>query len=74
MTARQPLFVALGQQRYQVERPWGDLSSGGSKVTDVVCDDRGHVFVLLRADGYVDAVAPTVIELAPDGRRLAAWG
>jgi peptidylglycine monooxygenase len=74
MTARHPLFVALGAQRYQVERPWGDLPSGGGKVTDVVCDDRGHVFVLLRADCYVDAAQPTVIELAPDGRRLAAWG
>jgi DNA-binding beta-propeller fold protein YncE len=74
MTARQPLFVALGQQRYQVERPWGDIPSGGGKVTDVVCDGRGHVFVLLRADCYVDARLPTVIELAPDGRRLAAWG
>jgi peptidylglycine monooxygenase len=39
-----------------------------------VCDDRQHVFALLRADSYVDAAAPTVIELAPDGRRLAAWG
>lgn len=74
MTARQPLFVALGQQRYRVERPWGDIPSDGGKVTDVVCDDRGHVFVLLRADCYVDAALPTVIELAPDGRRLAAWG
>jgi DNA-binding beta-propeller fold protein YncE len=74
MTARQPLFVALGQQRYQVERPWGDIPSGGGKVTDVVCDDRGHVFVLLRADSYVDPALPTVIELAPDGSRLAAWG
>jgi DNA-binding beta-propeller fold protein YncE len=74
MTARHTLFVALGQQRYQVERPWGDIPSGGGKVTDVVCDDRGHVFVLLRADCYVDAALPTVIELAPDGRRLAAWG
>jgi DNA-binding beta-propeller fold protein YncE len=74
MTARQPLFVALGQQRYQVDRPWGDLPAGAGKVTDVVCDDRGHVFVLLRADSYVDPVQPTVIELAPDGRRVAAWG
>jgi DNA-binding beta-propeller fold protein YncE len=74
MTARQPLFVALGQQYYRVERPWGDIPSGAGKVTDVVCDDRGHVFVLLRADCYVDAALPTVIELAPDGRRLAAWG
>lgn len=74
MTQRQALIVALGAQRYRVERPWGDIPSGGGKVTDVVCDDRGHVFVLLRADCYVDAALPVVIELAPDGRRLAAWG
>jgi sugar lactone lactonase YvrE len=74
MTARHTLIVALGQQRYQVERPWGDIPSGDRKVTDVVCDSRGHVFVLLRADCYVDAALPVVVELAPDGRRLAAWG
>lgn len=74
MTERESLFVSLGQQRYRVERPWGDIPSGGGRVTDVVCDGRGHVFVLLRADSYVDARLPTVIELAPDGRRLAAWG
>ncbi len=74
MTARQPLFVALGQQRYRVERPWGDLPAGAGKVTDVVCDDRGQVFVLLRADSYVDPVQPTVIALSPDGSRVAAWG
>ena len=33
MTARQLLFVSLGQQRYRVERPWGDVPSGGGKVT-----------------------------------------
>lgn len=41
---------------------------------DRVCDSRGHLFVLLRADCYVDANLPVVIELAPDGQRLAAWG
>jgi DNA-binding beta-propeller fold protein YncE len=74
MTARQSLFVALGPQRYRIDRPWGDIPTGGGKVTDVVCDDRGHVFVLLRADSYVDAKLPTVIELAPDGRQVTAWG
>jgi peptidylglycine monooxygenase len=68
------LFVALGEQHYQIERPWGDIPTDGGKPTDVVCDDRGHVFVLLRADSYVHPGQPTVIELAPDGRRLAAWG
>jgi len=74
MTARPPLFVALGPQRYRVERPWGDLPAGAGKVTDVVCDDRGQVFVLLRADSYVDPIQPTVIALSPDGSRVAAWG
>jgi peptidylglycine monooxygenase len=74
MPARPPLFVALGSQRYQIERPWGDIPTGGGKVTDVICDELGHVFVLLRADSYVDAPGPTVIELAPDGQRVAAWG
>jgi sugar lactone lactonase YvrE len=74
MTPRHMLVVALGGQCYRVERPWGEIPADGGKVTDVVCDSRGHVFVLLRADCYVDAALPVVIELAPDGRRLAAWG
>ncbi|WP_428492056.1 peptidase [Rhodopila sp.] len=74
MTARPSLYVALAEQRYVIERPWGDIPGDGGKVTDVVCDAGGHIFVLLRADCYVDTRLPTLIELAPDGRRLAAWG
>lgn len=75
MAAQHTLHVALGAQRYRVERPWGDIPSGGGMVSDVVCDRNGHIFVLLRADCYVvDPSHPVVIELAPDGRRLAAWG
>lgn len=66
------LIVALGTRRYRVERPWGDLPNG--PVTDVTVDSRGHVFVLLRFDPIADATSPRVIELAPDGRRLASWG
>ena len=74
MAGQSTLYVALGTQRYRVERPWGDLPAGGGMVSDVVCCSRGHVFVLLRADSYVDDALPVVIELAPDGTRLAAWG
>jgi peptidylglycine monooxygenase len=74
MIERQNLVVALDQQRYRIERPWGDVPAENGKVTDVVCDANGHVFVLLRADRYVDPARPTVIELAPDGRRLTTWG
>jgi DNA-binding beta-propeller fold protein YncE len=64
--------VALGERRYRVERPWGDLPSG--LVSDVTVDSRGHVFVLLRWDPLSDTSSPRIIELSPDGRRLAAWG
>lgn len=71
---REALTVALGPQRYRVERPWGDLPTGPGVVSDVACDARGRVFVLRRADPYVDPPAPMVIVLAPDGSRIAAWG
>lgn len=71
MTAH-TLTVALGTTLYRVERPWGDLPAG--HVTDVAVDSRGHVFVLLRWDPLSDDTSPRVVELAPDGRRLAAWG
>lgn len=66
------LIVALGERRYRVERPWGDLPDG--LVTDVTADSRGHVFVLLRWDPLADGKSPRVIELAPNGRQLASWG
>ncbi len=72
--AREALFVALAGDRYRVERPWGNIPLGRALVSDVACDARDHVFVLLRHDAYLDPDLPAVIELAPDGRRLAAWG
>ena len=51
------LVVALGDRRYRVERPWGDLPSDAGRVSDVTVDSRGHVFVLLRYDPLVDAPA-----------------
>ena len=58
------LIVALGERRYRVERPWGDLVKGS--VTDVAVDPRGHVFVLLRWDPLADTTSPRV---APTRRR-----
>lgn len=66
------LVVALGERRYRIERPWGDLPTG--PVSDVTVDLRGHVFVLLRWDPFADTTSPRVIELSPEGTRLAAWG
>jgi peptidylglycine monooxygenase len=71
--ARPTLFVTLGDIRYRIERPWGDLPPGG-RVTDVACSPSGHVFVLLRRDAYVDPDGPAVVELDANGRRIAAWG
>ena len=71
---RETLRVALAGTTYDIQRPWGDIPAGAGIVSDVACDPQGHVFVLLRRDIYVDAPAPSVIELAPDGTRRAAWG
>jgi len=71
---RDTLVVGLAGTRYRVERPWGDIPIGRGLVSDVACDARDHVFVLLRHDSYLDPDLPAVTELAPDGRRLAAWG
>ena len=49
------LIVGLGNRLYRVERPWGDLPSDAGRVSDVTIDSRGHVFVLLRYDPFVDA-------------------
>jgi hypothetical protein len=68
------LVVALGSRRYRVERPWGDLPDGKSRVTDVTVDSRGHVFALLRYDPLVDDPGTPVIELDRGGVRVAAWG
>jgi peptidylglycine monooxygenase len=72
--SRERLTVALGATRYRVERPWGDIPVGAGLVSDVACDARGHVFVLIRRDAYLDRDGPAVAELAPDGTLLAAWG
>lgn len=71
---RHELFVTLGDTRYRVERPWGDLPLGPGKPTDIACDANGQVFVLLRGDPLADPPGPAVVVLAPDGHRLAAWG
>ncbi|WP_421992126.1 peptidase [Roseococcus sp.] len=68
------LFVTLGTQRYLIQRPWGDIPTGPGRVSDVAVDRAGRIYVLLRADCYADAPAPTVIVLDADGMRLDAWG
>lgn len=66
------LTVALGENTYRVERPWGDLPDG--LVSDVTVTASGQIYALLRFDVLTDAESPCVIELSPDGQRTAAWG
>lgn len=68
------LIVGLGNRLYRVERPWGDLPSDAGRVSDVTVDSRGHVFVLLRYDPFVDAPGTPVVELDRSGARVSAWG
>lgn len=70
----QPLHAALGETLYRVERPFGAFERGKALVSDVACDSRGHVFVLLRSDPLVDQPAPAVIELDPEGAVMGAIG
>jgi peptidylglycine monooxygenase len=72
MMKAEALIVALGPRRYRVERPFGDLPAG--LVSDVSVNNSGHIFALLRRDPLCTLPSPAVIELAPDGSRLAQWG
>ncbi len=71
---RHDLTVSLGPLRYRVERPWGEIPRGPGVLSDVACDAEGRIYAQLRTDPAVDPAFPAVVVLAPDGRRLAAWG
>lgn len=68
------LIVALGDQRYRIERPFGTWPKNAGFVTDVAVDSRGHVFVGLRHDPLTEPDDPRIIELAPDGSFAGHWG
>jgi peptidylglycine monooxygenase len=72
--AAPPLYVSLGETRYRIDRPWGDFPAGPGRVCDVACDERGHIFALLRSDPYTNPSAPAIVEFAASGERQAAWG
>lgn len=71
---RHVLFVRLGAQLYRIERPWGDVPMGVGAPSDVACDAEGRVYVQLRQDPYAGKDGPAVVVLAPDERRIDAWG
>jgi streptogramin lyase len=72
--SRETLIVALGEDRYRIERPWGALPTGG-KVTDVAIDGQGRVAVLSRSDPYDGPDPDPVALLDPrDGSFVASFG
>lgn len=68
------LFVVFGEQRYRVERPFGTFEIGKALVSDVACDSRGHVFVLLRSDSLVDEPRDPIVELDAAGNVIRTFG
>jgi len=70
---RHTLHITLGTQRYAIQRPWGETDGVGG-ISDVATDAEGRIFVLLRQDPYTDPESPSVLVLAPDGRREHAFG
>ncbi len=69
MGVPEPLVVALGERRYRVERPWGELPSGLAFdfITQLAIDSEGRVYVFRRGD-------PPVIVFEPSGAFRVAWG
>lgn len=65
----EPIYVTMNQQRYLVERFWGDLPNGMrlGLVSTLAVTSEGVVVVAQR-DG------PAVIIFASDGTYLRAWG
>jgi DNA-binding beta-propeller fold protein YncE len=66
---RTELVVALGDRRYAVERPWGDVPAGMrlAGVSDVAVDSHDRVYLYQRSD-------PPVVVFDRSGRYLRSWG
>ncbi len=63
------LVVAMGDRRYRVERPWGELPHDTrlAALSQLAVDSEGRVYAYQRAD-------PPVIVFEPTGALRAAWG
>ena len=61
--------VAIGDRRYTVQRPWGELPQGQglAYVSTVAVDSNGRVYVAQRTD-------PPVVVFEPDGTYADGWG
>jgi peptidylglycine monooxygenase len=63
------LVVALGDQLFSVERPWGELPPGMrlAGVSDVAVDSKDRVYVFQRSD-------PPIVVFDRSGAYLRSWG
>ncbi len=63
------LVVVMGDRRYRVERPWGELPHDTrlAALSQLAVDSHGRVYAYQRAD-------PPVIVFEPTGAFRAAWG
>ncbi len=63
------LAVVMGDRRYRVERPWGELPLGTrlAALSQLAVDSEGRVYAYQRAD-------PPVIGFEPTGAVRATWG
>jgi peptidylglycine monooxygenase len=66
---REGLVVVMGERRYAVECPWGDLPKGQSfgPVSQVAVDSAGRVYVFQRS-------SPPVLVFSPDGTLINSFG
>ena len=67
--SRTEFVVTLGEQRYAVEWPWGELPSDIELgyLSHVALDSQGCVYVYQRAD-------PPIVVFDPTGSYLRSWG
>lgn len=63
------LVVVLGDRRYSVERPWGELPTDLAYgfISQLALDSKGCVYVFQRGE-------PPVLVFEPSGSFVAAWG
>ena len=69
MSLDENLVVAMGDRRYRVERPWGELPSDIRlhAVSQLAVDSHGRVYVFQRSD-------PPVVVFEASGAFRTAWG
>lgn len=69
MNESDSLVVVLGDRRYRIERPWGELPSDMEfgLISQLALDSAGRVYVFQRAE-------PPILVFEPSGKFRAAWG